>query len=144
MTYTCPQSSGPLSVPVTVAATVPVRMTSGQPVQPAAAQLTIHLPPALITSLAKDHAATLGGTARLSVAVAQGKSQATANWTGLTWPSATLPASGGLTLTASGPVPAVQPRASGPLTFTLAGLTRLLTRTPRPGWPRTPRACRPR
>ncbi len=127
VTYTCPQSSGSLSVPVTVAATVPVRMTSGQPVQPAAAQLTIHLPPALIASLAKDHAATLGGTARLSVAVAQGKSQATANWTGLTWPSATLPASGGLTLTASGPVPAVQPRASGPLTFTLAGLTLLLT-----------------
>jgi hypothetical protein len=127
VTYTCPQSSGSLSVPVTVAATVPVRMTSGQPVQPAAAQLTIHLPPALITSLAKDHAATLGGTARLSLAVAQGKSQATANWTGLTWPSATLPASGGLTLTASGPVPAVQPRASGPLTFTLAGLTLLLT-----------------
>ena len=127
VTYTCPQSSGPLSVPVTVAATVPVRMTSGQPVQPAAAQLTIHLPPALVTSLAKDHAATLDGTARLSVAVAQGKSQATANWTGLTWPSATLPASGGLTLTASGPVPAVQPRASGPLTFTLAGLTLLLT-----------------
>jgi hypothetical protein len=127
VTYTCPQSSGSLSVPVTVAATVPVRMTSGQPVQPAAAQLTIHLPPALITSLAKDHAATLGGTARLSLAVAQGKSQATANWTGLTWPSARLPASGGLTLTASGPVPAVQPRASGPLTFTLAGLTLLLT-----------------
>ena len=149
VTYTCPQSSGSLSVPVTVAATVPVRMTSGQPVQPAAAQLTIHLPPALITSLAKDHAATLGGTARLSVAVAQGKSQATANWTGLTWPSATLPASGGLTLTASGPVPAVQPRASGPLTFTLAGLTLLLTphaqagvATNSPGLPTT-LACTP-
>jgi hypothetical protein len=149
VTYTCPQSSGSLSVPVTVAATIPVRLTSGQPVQPAAAQLTIHLPPALITSLARNHAATLGGTARLALAVAQGKSRATANWTGLTWPSATLPASGGLTLTAAGPVPAVQPRASGPLTFTLAGLTLLLTphaqagaATNSPGLPTT-LACTP-
>ncbi|MGH3403254.1 MAG: DUF6801 domain-containing protein [Streptosporangiaceae bacterium] len=127
VTYTCPQSSGSLSVPVTVAATVPVRMTSGQPVRPAAAQLTIHLPPALVSSLAAGHAATLDGTARLSVAVAQGKSQATASWAGLSGPSATLPASGGLTLTASGPVPAVQPRATGPLTFTVAGLSLMLT-----------------
>jgi hypothetical protein len=133
VTYTCPQSSGSLSVPVTVAATVPVRMTSGQPVRPAAAQLTIHLPPALVTSLAAGHAATLDGTAHLSVAVAQGKSQATANWAGLSWPSATLPASGGLTLTASGPVPAVQPRATGPLTFTLAGLSLMLTPHARAG-----------
>jgi hypothetical protein len=133
VTYTCPQSSGPLSVPVTIAATVPVRMTSGQPVRPAAAQLTIHLPPALVTSLAAGHNATLDGTAQLSVVVAQGKSQATASWAELSWPSATLPASGGLTLTASGPVPAVQPRATGPLTFTVAGLSLILTPHPRAG-----------
>ncbi|HXC64069.1 MAG TPA: DUF6801 domain-containing protein, partial [bacterium] len=71
-------------------------------------------------------ATTLGGTAHLALTAAQGTVQAPANWTGLTWPSATLPASGGLTVTASGPVPAVQARSTGPLTFTLAGLTLLL------------------
>jgi hypothetical protein len=82
-----------------------------------------------VAGLAQGHATTLGGIARLSLAVAQGPSHASAAWTGLTWPSATLPASGGLTLTATGPVPAVQPRTtSSPVTFTLAGLT--LTMTP--------------
>lgn len=140
VTYSCPQpsaqspgstspgstSSGALSVPVTVAATLPVRMTSGQPVQPGSAQLTIHLPAALVSTLTKEHATTLGGTAHLALTAAQGIVSAPANWTGLTWPSATLPTSGGLTVTASGPVPAVQARSTGPLTFTLAGLTLLL------------------
>lgn len=131
VSYNCPQpagTTGTVPVPVKVAATFPARITSGQPVQPASAQLTIHLPAALVAGLAQGHATTLGGTARLSLAVAQGPSHASAAWTGLTWPSATLPASGGLTLTATGPVPAVQPRTTSPVTFTLAGLT--LTMTP--------------
>ena len=132
VTYNCPQpagTTGTVPVPVKVAATFPARITSGQPVQPGSAQLTIHLPAALVAGLAQGHATTLGGIARLSLAVAQGPSHASAAWTGLTWPSATLPASGGLTLTATGPVPAVQPRSTtSPVTFTLAGLT--LTMTP--------------
>jgi hypothetical protein len=150
--YTCPQTpeagtgtqsgsgSGPLSVPVTVtvAATFPARMASGQPVQPSSARVTIHLPPTLVANLARDHAATIGGTAHLSLAVAQGSSHATVAWAGLTWPSATLPASGGLTLTASGSVPAVKAQSTGPLTFTLAGLTLAITPHTQAGAPVNP------
>ena len=126
VTYRCSDSSGSLAVPVTVAAAFPDRLTPGKPVQPTAAQLTLHLPPTLVASLTAEHAATVGGTASLTVALAQGTSQATVPWAGLTWPSATLPASGGLTLTATGPVPAVRP-AGGPVTFSAGSLSLRLT-----------------
>jgi hypothetical protein len=130
VTYDCRYSSRTVQVPVTVAARFPATATVGQPIQPADARLTVQLPPAVVTGLAAARPGSVGGTAQLTLPVTQGKTKADATWAGLTWVAAPLPASGGLTLAASGPVPALRVSAAGRVAFTVAGLR--LTLAPRP------------
>jgi hypothetical protein len=128
--YECRDSAGSLRVPVTVAARFPARVPTGRVITPTGATVAIALPPAVVADLATAQVAAVGGTARLTLPVTQGRSTAAVTWSGLSWPATLRPASGGLTLTASGAVPAVRASAAGPVTFTVGKLALTLVSRP--------------
>jgi hypothetical protein len=130
LAYACRLPSGTRQAAVRIAATFPVDGIAGQAIQPGSVRLAVTLPPPAAAYLAGRGASAVTGTARLAVTVAQGGESATAGWGGLRVPSAPVPASGGLTLLASGTVPPVTPRSAGDITFTAAGLRLVLVLRP--------------
>jgi hypothetical protein len=125
--YSCQFPFGTAAVSVRVTASLPATVTAGKPIQPTGAGITLTLPPSIASSLAQSKAATVTGTARLDMALTGGASTGDSAWTGLAVPSTTVPGSGDLVLTASGPVPATITSTSGLATFTPGTLALALT-----------------
>ncbi|WP_318275341.1 DUF6801 domain-containing protein [Streptomyces pharetrae] len=118
--YVCRLPSGELPATVRVTADFPTAATAGSPFTPADVTTTVELPAEAVADLT-GQAAGVTAVTRLGVGVAQGTSAAEATWRGTARPAA-LPASGPLTLTATGEVPSVTARADGALTFSARAL----------------------
>ena len=133
--YSCafPAAARPVSVQVT--ATFPVTAATGQPVKPTGTGITITLPHAAVTELTRLHSASVAMTAGLATEFTEGTKSATFTegtksaaglWRDFRSPAATIPASGALTLTASGPAAPVTLTTAGQATVAAAGLSLLL------------------
>lgn len=129
LAYTCAFPSGPQQVSALISATLPATATVGQPIQPTAASLAITLPAFETRRLAGRHATSVTATASLAITTAWTGGSATSTWADLAAPTTRVPAKGGLTLTATGPVPPVTVTAPGAASVTAAGLS--LTLNPR-------------
>jgi len=142
LAYRCRFPSGPHRVIVAVAAHVPATARAGRPIQPTSVQLTATLPPAAVADFASRHFATVGAGTLLTVSAMEGATGTSIVWPGTTRRSTPVPARGGLTLTALGPVPSVTPAGRGEVVLTAAGLAITLTPgradTPVPGTSPTP------
>jgi hypothetical protein len=127
LAYRCHFPSGPRQVPVTVAAGFPSTAMTGQPIQPANSRLTIALPRAAISDLARLDSTTVSAGTTLSIDVTDGPSGTSVLWPGASRRAASVPARGGLVLRTSGQVPAVTPTQPGDVTLIAAGLSLTLT-----------------
>jgi hypothetical protein len=125
--YTCafPSASRPVSTLIT--ATFPAAGTAGQPIRPTGTGIAVTLPRAAIAGLARPNAAAVTLTASLRTKVTEGTRQATAIWRNLRSPAATIPRSGPLTLTATGPAPPMTVAAAGDVTVAASRLTLVFT-----------------
>ncbi|CAM5712765.1 hypothetical protein SGLAM104S_00216 [Streptomyces glaucescens] len=119
--YVCRLPSGELPATVRVTADFPTAATAGSPFTPADVTTSVELPAEAVADLTAGQAAGVTAVTRLGVGIAQGTSAAEATWRGTARPAA-LPASGPLTLTATGEVPSVTARADGALTFSARAL----------------------
>lgn len=117
LSYTCHSPAGTGQAAIRLAATLPASGTAGKPLQPTAATLTVTMPHPVLSYLARRGAATVTATGRLTMTVA-GAGQRTTSviWPG-TVPATKVPATGGLTLTAAGTVPALSAGKPGTLTL---------------------------
>jgi hypothetical protein len=124
--YSCafPSASRPASA--RVSATFPVTATAGHPVRPTGTGITITLPHAAVTELARMHWASVAMTAGLATKITDDAKPATDLWRDFRSPAATVPASGALTLTASGTGAPVTFTTPGQATVAAAGLSLLL------------------
>lgn len=123
--YSCSFSSGSQPVTAQVTATFPVTGKAGQSVTPTGAKLTVTLPHAAVTALTRMHAATTTLTAGLATQVTEGTRSATAVWQGFRSPAVAVPATGPLTLAASGTAAPVSLTTAGEATVAAGGLTLL-------------------
>src|SRR5690348_7969826 len=123
VTYRCRFPTGPRPVQVAVRASLPATARPGKPIQPAGVSLTMTLPPAAVSGLARLGSATVTAATRLTVSVSEGPSGASVVWPGTTRRPVARPAHGGLTLTATGPVPSVTASSAGEVALTAAGLS---------------------
>ncbi|MEU7562317.1 DUF6801 domain-containing protein [Streptomyces eurythermus] len=119
--YVCRLPSGELPATVRVTADFPTAATAGKAFTPAGVTTTVELPAEAVADLARGRASGVRAVTRLGVGIAQGESAAEATWRG-TAPPAALPASGPLTLTATGDVPSVTARVDGALAFSARAL----------------------
>jgi hypothetical protein len=126
--YVCLFPSGEQAATVRVSAGVPERVAAGEPIEPADVTTTVELPEPAVTDLAALGAADVRGATRLQVGVAQGEATAEATWRGSTEPTS-LPATGPLTLTATGDVPSVTGQSAGELTMAAGDFALDLTLT---------------
>ena len=142
LTYLCHFPAGPRPVPVAVTAGVPAAGKPGKPIQPTAVGLTMALPPAVVSALARLHYETVSAATRLTVSAAEGPSGTSVVWPGATRRPVSRPAHGGMTLTTAGAVPAVTASSAGEVILTAAGLSMTLTAgqaaVPAPGPDRSP------
>ena len=127
LTYRCQFPAGPSVVPVSVSASVPAAGKTGKLIQPAGVSLTMALPPAAVSSLARLHYATLNAATRLTVSASQGPGGTSIVWPGITKHPVPRPAHGGLTLTTTGTVPSVTASSAGEVILTAAGISVTLT-----------------
>jgi hypothetical protein len=123
LTYRCRFPSGPRVVNVAVTAGLPATGKTGKPIQPTGVSLTIALPPAASSGLARLHATTVSATTLLTVAASEGPSGTSVVWPGATRRPAARPAHGALTLTTAGAVPSVTASSPGEVILTAAGLS---------------------
>jgi hypothetical protein len=123
LTYLCHFPAGPRPVPVAVTASVPAAGKPGKPIQPTAVSLTMTLPPAAVSDMARRHYESVSAATRLTVSAAEGPSRTSVVWPGATKRPIPWPARGGLTLTTQGTAPSVT--ASSPVEVILkaAGLS---------------------
>jgi Family of unknown function (DUF6801) len=125
--YRCHFPSGTRQVGVTVAVSVPSTGRPGRPIRPTGARLTIALPQAAISDLARLDSTTVSAQAELSVDAADGPSGTSVLWPAASGRAARMPARGGLVLRTSGQVPSITPTLPGHVTLTAAGLSLTLT-----------------
>jgi hypothetical protein len=117
LSYTCHSPAGTGQAAARLAATLPATGVAGKPLQPTGVTLTLTLPRTVLSYLAKRGVTAVTATDRLTLAVAgAGQRAGRVGWPG-TVPSTKVPASGGLTLTASGRVPALTTGERGRLTL---------------------------
>ncbi|MFC7510795.1 DUF6801 domain-containing protein [Streptomyces thermocarboxydus] len=109
-----------------ISAEFPDRAERGEAIAPTGVTTTLELPAEAVADLTAPQAATVRAATRLTVGVAQEEATAEAVWHGIAQPVA-LPASGPLTLTATGEVPTVTGRGDGALRFTAGDLAVDLT-----------------
>ncbi|MFE7132174.1 DUF6801 domain-containing protein [Streptomyces sp. NPDC057638] len=110
---------------VRITATVPTGARVGEPVQPEDVTTALTFTDAAraaLTALLGDGVTDVGGATRLTVGLAQEEHTATAEWEGTVAPSVPVPATGELTLTASGLVPTVTAGSSGTLALSAGAL----------------------
>jgi len=142
LTYLCHSPAGPRPVPVAVTASVPAAGKPGKPIQPTAVGLTVALPPAVVSDLARLHYETVSAATRLTISASEGPSGTSVVWPGATRRPVPRPAHGGLTLTTAGAVPAVTASSAGEVILTAAALSMTFTAgqaaIPAPGPARSP------
>lgn len=141
LAYRCHFPSGLRPLRVTVVAGLPGTAKTGRPIQPTDVRLTIALPRAAVTDLAKLDFTTVSAYTRLSIDAMDGPSGTSVVWPGASRRAVSVPASGGLVLRTSGRAPSLTPALPGNILLTAAGLA--LTLTPgtadiAPGSPPTP------
>lgn len=125
--YVCAFPSGDQRVPVKISATFPAAATAGRSVRPRDVSVTPTLPQAALADLTGLGATSVTASAELSVTVAQHGRTTSAVWSGLAARSTPVPASGDLTLTASGSAPPVPVEPAGAMVFAAGPLTLVLT-----------------
>ncbi|MFZ4172780.1 DUF6801 domain-containing protein [Streptomyces griseoincarnatus] len=130
--YVCAFPSGPVPATVRISAEFPQRARAGEAFSPAGVTTAVELPAEAVAGLAGSDVTEVRAGTALAVAVAQDAATATAIWRGGSDP-VPLPASGPLTLTATGDVPSVTGRGDSDLTFTAGDLALGLTPGPAPG-----------
>jgi hypothetical protein len=126
LSYACAFPSGPQPVRVMAGASFPAARTAGQPIQPARAAVTVTLGRAAVADLTQRHASTVTAFVRLATLVTQRGRSVTSIWPSQAAPDVPVPATGSLTLIASGQAPPVAATAPGDVTFTAAGLSLFL------------------
>ncbi|MEU3957455.1 DUF6801 domain-containing protein [Streptomyces achromogenes] len=119
--YVCRLPSGELPATLRVTADFPTSARAGEAFAPTDVTTTVELPAEAVADLARGRAAGVRAVTRLGVGITQGESAAEATWRGTARPAA-LPASGPLTLTATGEVPSVTARVDGTLAFSAGAL----------------------
>jgi hypothetical protein len=127
LAYACAFPSGQQPVSVLARAVYPAAATAGQPIQPSHAGVTLTLRHQAAAALIWQQAVTVTAVARLTTMASQHHRSVTSIWPHLVAPSASVPAKGSVTLTASGVAPPVTAASPGEVTFTAAGLALLLT-----------------
>lgn len=136
--YTCEFPSGPRQLGVLISAGYPASGAVGEPIRPDGVTVAVTVPDTALADLTALNAATVAGTAELTVSVNQGTEATTAAWTGLAVPAVPVPAEGDLELVASGPVPSVTVGAPGDVTLTADTLRLELTPKQADGTPTDP------
>jgi hypothetical protein len=122
LAYSCSFSSGSQPVTVRLIASFPATAATRQQVKPTGTGITITLPQAAVADLAGLHAAAVTLSAGLATQTTEATTAGTAIWPDFTSPAATVPATGPLTLTASGTAAPITVGAPGALTVAAAGL----------------------
>jgi len=121
--YLCHFPAGPRSVPVAVTASVPAAGKPGQPIQPTAVGLTMALPPAVVSALARLRYDTVSAATRLTVSASEGPSGTSVVWPGATKRPVPRPAHGGMTLTTQGTAPPLTASSPGEVILDAAALS---------------------
>ena len=119
--YLCAFPTGRFPAEVRISAAFPDRVEAGEAISPAGVTTTVELPAEAVAELTALEAVSARAATRLTVGVAQNEGAAEATWRGTAEP-VTLPASGPLTLTATGDVPSVTGRSDGALAFSAGNL----------------------
>jgi hypothetical protein len=132
LNYTCSFPAGTVgansqtNVRVTIAATFPAAATAGQRIQQTGVQITVSLPPPAVATLRESGATAVSTTALLSVEAIQRTTTMTTRWQGTAPTAQPLPATGRLTIAASGRATPVTVSSRGTVTFSAANLNLVL------------------
>ncbi|WP_405997489.1 DUF6801 domain-containing protein [Streptomyces sp. NBC_00829] len=140
LAYTCDLLSPKERVSLRITATFPEDAEADRAIRAEEVTTTVTLPDAARSRLAERGAVEVSGTTRLTVAVAQRQHTAEALWSGTAAQAVTVPASGDLTLAATGAVPLVKAGDIGELTFTAGALAFGLSARTADGGPAEPAA----
>jgi hypothetical protein len=144
LAYSCSFSTGSRPVSARITGTFPAIAVTGQPVRPTGTAITVTVPHAAVTALARRHAATITLTAALVTRITDGARAATAIWRDFRSPATAVPATGPLTITGSGTAAPVTAPAPGEVTVAAAALSLTLTGHTAAGRPASLRAaCAP-
>jgi hypothetical protein len=126
--YSCAFPAGTRPAQARLTATFPATATTGQRIQPTGTRITVTLPHMAVTALARLHASAVTLTAGLATLTTEGTRSGTAIWPDFGSAAATVPATGPLTLTASGTAAPLTPAAAGDVTVAADGLGLQFTR----------------
>jgi hypothetical protein len=124
--YSCAFSSRSRPVTVRITASFPATARAGQQVKPTGTGITVTLPHAAVTAATRRHWTSVAMTAGLATEITDAAKPATGLWRDFRSPPATVPASGVLTLTASGTAAPVTVTTAGQATVVATGLSLLL------------------
>ncbi|CAG7630830.1 DUF6801 domain-containing protein [Actinacidiphila bryophytorum] len=122
LAYTCGFDSGTQAVSIAFEQTYPGTVAVGRPLAPGALTATVTIPRAGLTAMLPSPAATVSGTADLTVHITQGTSQADASWPGLTAPATPADGTDDLQLALAGTVPPLSVSAPGKVQFAAGGI----------------------
>jgi hypothetical protein len=120
--YSCAFSTRSRPVTARFTASFPVTTRAGQQVKPTRTGITITLPHAAVTALARLHAAAVMLTAGLATQTTEGTTAATALWPDFRSPATAVPAAGPLTITVSGTAAPFKAGAPGDVSVAAEGL----------------------
>jgi hypothetical protein len=130
LSYVCRYPSGPLRTPVAVTASFPASDPVGRLIRLAGIRVTVSIPPPALAGLGGTSAGAVTAEINLGIRASQGHRSVSLSWHGSTAHPTLVPSAGSLVLDASGPGPAVATSTPGPVPFTAAGLSMLLTPGP--------------
>ncbi|MFB6713376.1 MULTISPECIES: DUF6801 domain-containing protein [unclassified Streptomyces] len=138
LAYECEFPSGAAEVGVTVSASLPASVGTGEAVRPDHVSVVVKLPQAALEQFTGQEATSLSADAQLTVRHRSGDRSADAAWANLDAPPVPIPAEGGLELTATGDVPTATFGSPGKATLAPAGLALALTPRKADNSPTTP------
>ncbi|MFH8474087.1 DUF6801 domain-containing protein [Streptomyces sp. NPDC018000] len=127
LAYECEFPSGAAGVGVTVSASLPPSVETGEAVRPENVSVAVKLTQAALEQFTGLEATSLSAVAQLTVQHRSGDQSADAAWANLDAPPVPIPAEGGLALTAAGEVPTATFGSPGKATLSPAGLALSLT-----------------
>jgi len=115
--YTCQFPSGAQQLQAQVNATFPETAAANAPIEPTDVSTKIDIPQVALGDLTTINAASVTTKADFSVVVKHDGSSQTSNWPDLIAPSAPVPSTGDLTITAAGVAQPVSETGSGDISF---------------------------
>ena len=127
LNFACGFPFGTQQVSTQATATFPATASAGQPIQPANARVGVTLPHSVVSYLSGQSASSVSVSAALDTAVTQNETSAAVPWQRFESPVTPLPPRGDMVVTASGAVPTVTIRAAGVATFSVTGLSLVLS-----------------